>query len=230
MEVREMLILKLLIVEDDSKLRQLYSTILNKAGYDTLEAENGQEAWDILEKEHVDLIITDLMMPVIDGYEFIRSVRQSNPAIPILIITARDDFSSKSRGFSLGSDDYMTKPVDANEMILRVRALLRRAHILEEKKLTIGSTVLNYEAMTISRGTGSLQLPQKEFFLLYKLLSYPNKIFTRNQLMDEIWGRDSTSIPQTIDVHINRLRRHFQDNPDFEIVTVRGLGYKAVVK
>ena len=183
-----------------------------------------------MEREHIDLIITDLMMPVMDGYEFIRSVRQSNPLVPVLIITAKDDFHSKSRGFGLGSDDYMTKPVDVNEMVLRVRALLRRAHILEEKQIQIGETVLNYDAMTIERKGESQLLPQKEFFLLYKLLSYPNKIFTRNQLMDEIWGRDSTSIPQTVDVHINRLRRHFQCNPDFEIVTVRGLGYKAVVR
>lgn len=196
-----MLILKILIVEDDPKLCQLYSIILNKAGYETICADNGQAAWNILEKEHIDLIIT-----------------------------AKDDFHSKSKGFGLGSDDYMTKPVDVNEMALRVRALLRRAHILEEKQIQIGETVLNYDAMTIERKGESQLLPQKEFFLLYKLLSYPNKIFTRNQLMDEIWGRDSTSIPQTVDVHINRLRRHFQCNPDFEIVTVRGLGYKAVVR
>ena len=196
-----MLILKILIVEDDPKLCQLYSIILNKAGYETICADNGQAAWNILEKEHIDLIIT-----------------------------AKDDFYSKSRGFGLGSDDYMTKPVDVNEMVLRVRALLRRAHILEEKQIQIGETVLNYDAMTIERKGESQLLPQKEFFLLYKLLSYPNKIFTRNQLMDEIWGRDSTSIPQTVDVHINRLCRHFQCNPDFEIVTVRGLGYKAVVR
>lgn len=196
-----MLILKILIVEDDPKLCQLYSIILNKAGYETICADNGQAAWNILEKEHIDLIIT-----------------------------AKDDLHSKSKGFGLGSDDYMTKPVDVNEMVLRVRALLRRAHILEEKQIQIGETVLNYDAMTIERKGESQLLPQKEFFLLYKLLSYPNKIFTRNQLMDEIWGRDSTSIPQTVDVHINRLRRHFQCNPDFEIVTVRGLGYKAVVR
>lgn len=225
-----MLMLKILIVEDDPSLSQLYSIVLNKTGYRTLCAKNGQDAWQYLESEHIDLIITDIMMPVMDGYDFVRSVRQTNPGIPILIITAKDDYSSKSKGFLLGTDDYMTKPIDVNEMVLRVKALLRRANILNSHRLTIGSTVLNYDALTVARDGESQMLPQKEFFLLYKLLSYPDKIFTRLQLMDELWGRESTTTPQTVDVHINRLRRHFEDNPDFEILTVRGLGYKAVVK
>ena len=225
-----MLMLQILIVEDDPKLSDLYSIVLNKAGYKTLCAANGQEAWGILEREHIDLIITDIMMPVMDGYEFRKTVRQGNPLVPILIITAREDFSSMNRGFLLGTDDYMTKPVDVNEMILRVRALLRRSNILHEHRLVIGGTVLDYDAMTITWNGQSLMPPQKEFLLLYKLLSYPDKIFTRIQLMDEIWGRESTSVPQTVDVHINRLRRHFEDSSDFEIVTVRGLGYKAVIK
>jgi len=221
--------LKILIVEDDLKLSQLYDIVLKKAGYETVLAANGMEAWDVLEKEHIDLIITDIMMPEVDGYEFVKGVRQMNTTIPILMITAKDDFDSKHRGFRLGTDDYMTKPIDVNEMVLRVQALLRRAHIMNEKKQIIGSTCLDYDSLTVSCNGEEQMLPQKEFFLLYKLISYPNKIFTRMQLMDEIWGPDSNSDTQTIDVHINRLRRHFQDNPDFEIVTVRGLGYKAVV-
>lgn len=225
-----MLMLKILIVEDDAKLSQLYSIVLKKAGYATIQAENGQQAWDLLEKEHVDLVITDVMMPVMDGYEFVEHLRQYNAQIPVLMITAKDDFHSKSRGFSVGTDDYMTKPVDVNEMVLRVGALLRRAHIMNERKLTVGTTVFDYDSMTVSRGEESNLLPPKEFFLIYKLVSYPNKIFTRMQLMDEIWGPESPSDIQTVDVHINRLRRHFENNPDFKILTVRGLGYKAVVQ
>lgn len=224
-----MQMMKILIVEDDESLLQLYSIVLRKEGYMTCSAHNGQEAWEMIEHEHVDLVITDVLMPVMDGYALVELLRQDNPLLPILMITAKDDFVSKSKGFRAGTDDYMTKPVDVNEMVLRVKALFRRSHIVTDRKLTIGDTVLDYDAMTISRDSSSVMLPQKEFFLLYKLLSYPGKIFTRLQLMDEIWGRDSHSDAQTIDVHINRLRRRFQDNPDFEILTVRGLGYKAVV-
>lgn len=224
-----MLMLKLMIVEDEPSLSQLYSLVLNKAGYETVCAKNGDEAWQILEKEHIDLILTDLMMPGMDGYEFIRTVRESQQ-IPILVITARDDFASKRSGFTLGADDYMTKPIDVNEMVLRVQALLRRSHITTERQIRVGGTLLSYDSFTVTEAGQTTALPQKEFLLLYKLLSYPGKIFTRIQLMDEIWGRESTSSMQTVDVHINRLRRHFQDNPDFEIVTMRGLGYKAVIK
>lgn len=229
-EVNSMLMHKILIIEDDPSLLQLYSIALRKEGYDTFLAHNGQEAWDVIEREHIDLIMTDIMMPVMDGYEFVELLRRSNPMLPVLMITAKDDFSSKSRGFSLGTDDYMTKPIDINEMVLRVRALLRRANIESERKLVLSGTVLDYDALTVTVGDTPLMLPQKEFYLLFKLVSYPNKIFTRLQLMDEIWGRGSTSDVQTIDVHINRLRKRFCDNPDFEIVTVRGLGYKVVLK
>lgn len=176
------------------------------------------------------MIITDIMMPVMDGYEFVELLRRENPALPVLMITAKDDFSSKSRGFSLGTDDYMTKPIDINEMVLRVKALLRRANISSEKKLVLHNSTLDYDTLTVTSQGMEVMLPQKEFYLLFKLASYPNKIFTRLQLMDEIWGRDSTSDVQTIDVHINRLRRRFADNSDFDIVTVRGLGYKVVLK
>lgn len=225
-----MQMLKILIVEDDESLLQLYGIVLRKEGYMTYSAHNGREAWEVMEHEHIDLVITDVLMPVMDGYELVELLRQDNPLLPILMITAKDDFVSKSKGFCVGTDDYMTKPIDVNEMVLRVKALFRRSHIVTDRKLTIVNTVLDYDAMTISRDASSTMLPQKEFFLLYKLLSYPGKIFTRLQLMDEIWGRDSSSDAQTIDVHINRLRRRFQDNPDFEILTVRGLGYKAVIR
>lgn len=225
-----MLMLKILIVEDDESLLQMYSILLQKEGYGTYLARNGLDACDILEKEHVDLVITDIMMPVMDGYEFVQLLRKDNPALPILMITAREDFSSKRKGFTYGADDYMTKPIDVNEMVLRVKALLRRANIMSEKRLVFQNTVLDYDSLTVSSGEESVTPPQKEFFLLYKLLSYPDKIFTRMELMDEIWGRDSDSDLQTIDVHINRIRRRFQDNPDFEIMTIRGLGYKAVMK
>lgn len=224
-----MSMLKILVVEDDDSLLNLYRIVLEKQGYETLLAHHGEEAWNIMEKKHIDLIITDVLMPVMDGYQFVRSVRDIYPEMPILMITAKDDFASKSIGFTLGTDDYMTKPVNMEEMILRIRALLRRSNIIFTKKLTVHETLLDYDAMTVSRKDNTIMLTPKEFQLLYKLLSYPNKIFTRKQLMDDIWGLESQSDTQTIDVHINRLRRHFENNPDFEIITIRGLGYKAVI-
>lgn len=220
--------INILLVEDDEKLNKLFSTILTKQGFNIYKAFNGLEAYDVLENNHIDLIISDIMMPNMDGYEFTESIRKIDEEIPILMITAKDDFSSKQRGFLIGIDDYMVKPIDVNEMILRINALLRRSKIVHDKKQVVGDTVLDYDSLSVTTDDKTLVLPQKEFYLLYKLLSYPNKVFTRNQLMDEIWGVDSPSDTQTIDVHINRLRRHFDNNSDFEIVTVRGLGYKAV--
>lgn len=225
-----MLMLRVLVVEDDPAILQLYSIVLGKEGYQVFSAQNGEEAWEILDREHIDLVITDIMMPVMDGYEFVRLLRESDALLPILMITAREDFASKNAGFTVGADDYMVKPIDPEEMLLRVKALLRRANIMSSRQLHILQTLLDYDALTVTRGTDSLMLPPKEFYLLYKLLSYPDKIFTRMQLMDEIWGRDSASDTQTVDVHINRLRRRFEKNPDFQIVTVRGLGYKAEVR
>ncbi len=225
-----MLMLKILIVEDDPSILQLYSIVLKKAGYDTIEVKNGMEAWDVIEKEHIDLVITDIMMPVMDGYELVRLLRETNSMLPVLMITAKEDFPSKNKGFSLGTDDYMVKPVDLDEMVLWVKALLRRCSIMSPRKIELHHTVLDYDSLTVTCNQETFILPQKEFYLLYKLTSYPNKIFTRIQLMDEIWGKNSSSDIQTIDVHINRLRRRFQDNQDFEIVTVRGLGYKVVLK
>ena len=224
-----MVMIKILIIEDDTSLSQLYSIVLKNAGFETWQAANGEEAWDILDRVSIDLVITDIMMPVMDGYEFVKLLRKENPVMPVLMITAKDDMPSKSKGFLLGTDDYMTKPIELDEMVLRVRALLRRANIYNEKKLVLNHTCLDYDALTVTCDEDEEMLPQKEFLLLFKLLSYPNKIFTRTQLMDDIWGPESDSDLQTIDVHINRLRRRFQENTDFEIVTVRGLGYKAVI-
>lgn len=218
----------ILLVEDDDKLNKLFYTVLSKQGFNIHSAKDGIEAFNIMENNHVDLIISDIMMPNMNSYEFTESIREFDAEIPILMITAKDDFKSKQKSFLIGIDDYMVKPIDVNEMILRVNALLRRSKIVHDKKQVVGSTVLEYDALSVTVNDETIVLPQKEFYLLYKLLSYPNKVFTRNQLMDEIWGVDSPSDLQTIDVHINRLRRNFENNPDFTIVTVRGLGYKAV--
>ncbi|MBQ6631359.1 MAG: response regulator transcription factor [Romboutsia sp.] len=222
--------INILVVEDDRKLCQLFCTVLSKHSFNTVSSYDGVEAFNAFENKHIDLVISDIMMPNMDGYEFTKSLRDINSEIPILMITAKDDFTSKKRGFLIGIDDYMVKPIDVNEMVLRVEALLRRSKIVSDRKQIIGTTTLDYDSLTVFRDDFSIELPQKEFYLLYKLISYPNKVFTRNQLMDEIWGVDSPSDCQTIDVHINRLRRNFGNNPDFEIVTVRGLGYKVVKK
>lgn len=220
--------INILLVEDDEKLNKLFYTVLSKQGFNIYSAHDGVEAFDIMENNHIDLIISDIMMPNMDGYEFTESIRKFDAEIPILMITAKDDFRSKQKSFLIGIDDYMVKPIDVNEMILRVNALLRRSKIVHDKKQVVGNTTLDYDSLSVTIDDKTIVLPQKEFYLLYKLLSYPNKVFTRNQLMDEIWGVDSPSDVQTIDVHINRLRRHFENNPDFRIVTVRGLGYKVV--
>ena len=218
----------ILVVDDDKEIVESIEIYLKNEGFNIFKAYNGIEALEILVEKEIHLILMDIMMPKMDGYEFTENVRKINEDIPILMITAKDDFNSKQKSFLIGIDDYMVKPIDVNEMILRVHALLRRSKIVHDKKQVVGSTVLEYDSLTITRNDESIVLAQKEFYLLYKLLSYPNKVFTRNQLMDEIWGLDSPSDLQTIDVHINRLRRRFENNPDFKIVTVRGLGYKVV--
>lgn len=218
----------ILVVEDDMKLRNLFCTVLMNNGYCAIPAESGLAALKILDAEYVDLIISDIMMPGMDGYELIETLRDSGYTMPILIITAKERFEDKQRGFLAGTDDYMVKPIDVNEMVLRIGALLKRARISTERKIICGKTVLNYDALTVTFNGGELLLPQKEFYLLYKLMSYPNKIFTRQQLMNEIWGVDSQSDERTVDVHINRLRERFKDCDDFQILTVRGLGYKVV--
>lgn len=219
---------RILIAEDDAALSQLFSRVLVRSGYLPFTAADGQEALDILEREYIDLIISDIMMPRMDGYTLVRQLRDAGNMLPVLMITAKDGFSDMQQGFLSGTDDYMVKPVNVNEMVLRVGALLRRAQMINERRQTIGSTVLEYDSMTVYQGGAGTVLPQKEFQLLYKLASYPGRIFTRQQLMDDIWGVESETEARTVDVHINRLRDRFRDNPDFELVTVRGLGYKAV--
>ena len=219
---------KVLIAEDDLDLRQLFSHVLMKNGYSVVGVSNGQEALDEMDNGFFDIIISDIMMPVMDGYELVRELRNAGNNIPVLMITARDAFDDIQTGFSSGTDDYMIKPVNVNEMVLRVGALLRRSQIANERRLTIGNTVLECDSLTVNDGKEQLILPQKEFMLLYKMAAYPGKIFTRQQLMDEIWGYDSESDTHTVDVHIGRLRDRFRDNKDFKIVTIRGIGYKVV--
>lgn len=221
---------KILVIEDNENLARIYQSILSKNYFDVFITSDGQQALDLLEKIHVDLIITDVMMPNMDGFEFASLMRDAGFEVPILMITALDSLEDKKRGFKLGIDDYMVKPIDLDEMVLRVEALLRRAKIAHTKQLTVNETILDQSSYNVMFNNQQLTLPQKEFQLLYKLLSYPDKIFTRQQLMDEIWGLDTDTDERTIDVHIKRLRDRFSDNHDFEIVTVRGLGYKAVIE
>lgn len=220
----------ILVVEDDNNIRKLMQTVLRQNGYSTFCASDGKEALEIFDKEHIDLMICDIMMPNMDGYELTESLRSANYTLPVLMVTAKESFSDKKKGFLVGIDDYMVKPIDVNEMVLRVQALLRRSKIVTDHRLTVGEVTLNYDSLSVSRGGDTQTLPQKEFYLLYKLLSYPSIIFTRLQLMDEIWGMDSETDDRTVDVHIKRLRERFCGYPEFEIVTVRGLGYKAEKK
>lgn len=221
---------KILIAEDDKELRQLFQRALTKNGYSVRGVVNGQEALEALDQEYVDLIISDIMMPVMDGYELVRALRDASVQTPVLMITAKDAFDDMRRGFLSGTDDYMVKPVNVNEMVLRVGALLRRAQMINDRRQVIGDTELEYDSMTVISGGKSTVLPQKEFMLLYKMASFPSRIFTRQQIMDDIWGYDSDTDPHTVDVHIGRLRERFRDNPDFQIVTMRGVGYKVVKK
>lgn len=220
---------RILVIEDEPNLIRLYERVLSDHHFEVVTAENGEQGLIKLEAVHVDLVITDIMMPDMDGFLFTQLLRQSGYDLPILMITAKDSFNDKKRGFRLGADDYMVKPINLEEMLLRVEALLRRAKIAHEEELTVGQTTLNRQELTLRRKEEVLLLRNKEFQLLYKLLSYPNKIFTRQQLMDEIWGLDNLSDERTVDVHIKRLREKLQSNPDFAITTIRGLGYKAVL-
>lgn len=219
---------RILVVDDDKNTRMLLKAVLEAENYSVSTAENGEEALAVMDVTHVDLVVLDVMMPKMDGYEFTRILRQSDNNLPILMVSAKQLPADKKRGFLVGTDDYMTKPIDEEEMLLRIKALLRRARIASERKIVIGNVVLDYDALTVSRGEEIQALPQKEFLLLYKLLSYPGKIFTRIQLMDEIWGADSETGWETVTVHIGRLRKRFEGWQEFEIVSVRGLGYKAV--
>ena len=219
---------RILIVEDDKELRSLFERVLVKNGYTVSQTANGQQALDAIDREYYDLIISDIMMPVMDGYELVRSLRDAGITIPVLMITAKDAFDDMRLGFLSGTDDYMVKPINVNDMVLRVGALLRRSQMINERRQVIGDTVLECDSLTVTSGGKSMVLPQKEFMLLYKMISFPGRIFTRQQLMDDIWGYDSETDPHTVDVHIGRLRERFRDNPDFSIVTMRGVGYKVV--
>ena len=221
---------KILVVEDEKDLNRTMCSFLSRCGYEAVGALNANEAYDEMYGQIFDLIISDIMMPGIDGYEFARTVRELNQEIPILFVTARDDFESKRKGFRAGIDDYMVKPIDLEELVLRIEALMRRSKIANSKKLEIGSLVLDADEHTAYVKDEEISLTVREFNLLYKLLSYPKKTFTRSQLMDEFWDMDSASGPRVVDVYMTKIRDKFSECDDFEIVTVHGLGYKAVIK
>ncbi|MCD7774949.1 MAG: response regulator transcription factor [Clostridiales bacterium] len=220
---------RILIVEDDKNSAKLMSAVLSRGGYETYVAHEVPTAYVFLEKYHIDLIVADLMLPKVSGFEFVETLRDSGDNTPVIMVTAKGEQVDKRHGFLAGADDYMVKPVDEDELLLRVHALLRRAKIVNERKLTVGSIEFDYQSLSYKKDGTSYELPKKEFLLIYKLLSEPNKIFTRMQLMDDIWGPDTDSSEKTVDVHINRLRKHFEDTDDFEIAAVRGVGYKAVI-
>ena len=219
---------RILVVDDDRNTRMLLKAVLKAENYTVFTAENGEDAMDVMDKEHIDLVVLDIMMPKMDGYAFTRILRESNNNLPVLMLSAKQLPADKQKGFLVGTDDYMTKPIDEVEMLLRIKALLRRARIASEHRIVVGDVVLDYDSLTVTRNGEIQELPQKEFMLLYKLLSYPGKIFTRIQLMDEIWGVESDTGWETVTVHIGRLRKRFEGWTEFEIVSVRGLGYKAV--
>jgi len=220
---------QIMVVEDDENARKLMETVLAQHGYRSVSARDGLEALKLIESRHVDLIVLDLMLPNMDGYELTRTLRENGSDVPIVMVTARETAQDKRLGFIAGTDDYMVKPVDEEELMLRIAALLRRSRIAADRRLQVGGTELNFSSMSITVNGKNESLPKKEFLLLFKLLSTPNRIFTRRQLMDDIWDMDSESDERTVDVHINRLRERFRGNTDFEIQTVRGLGYKAVL-
>ncbi len=220
----------ILVVDDDKHTRMLLKAILENANYTVTCANDGQIALEILEKEHIDLVVLDIMMPNMDGYKFTETIRETDNTLPILMVSAKQLPQDEKKGFLVGTDDYITKPIDEEKLLLRIKALLRRAQIVNEKKIIIGDVTLDYNSFTVSRKDEVIELPQKEFLLLYKLLSYPGKIFTRIQLMDDIWGSDSQTGWETVTVHVNRLRKRFEDWDEFEIEAIRGLGYKAVKK
>lgn len=221
---------RILVVDDDTNTRLLLQAILEAENYTVFSAKDGEDALSVMDREHIDLVLLDIMMPKMDGYEFTKVLRENKNNLPILMISAKQMPKDKHKGFIVGTDDYITKPIDEEEMLLRIKALLRRAQIASEHRITVGDVVLDYDALTVTRNGAVQVLPQKEFLLLYKLLSYPGKIFTRIQLMDEIWGAESGTGWETVTVHVGRLRKRFEGWDEFEIISVRGLGYKAVKK
>lgn len=221
---------QIMVVDDDKNTRTLLKAVLEAENYTVFTAENGEDALSVMDTKHIDLVVLDIMMPKMDGYQFTKALRECNNNLPILMVSAKQLPSDKKHGFLVGTDDYMTKPIDEEEMLWRIKALLRRAQIASERRIVVGNVILDYDSLTVSRNGEVQELPQKEFMLLYKLLSYPGKIFTRIQLMDEIWGADSETGWETVTVHVGRLRKRFDGWEEFEIVSVRGLGYKAVKK
>jgi DNA-binding response OmpR family regulator len=219
----------ILVAEDDESLNKIICTKLRQANYQVYSALNGEEALQMMDEHYMDLLISDIMMPGMDGLELTKAIRDAKYVMPILIITAKDQMEDLEAGFSAGTDDYMIKPIRLQELLLRVQALLRRSQIAADKKLTFGRIQLDYDALSVKIGNEELDLPPKEFYLLFKLLNYPGRIFTRLEIMDEIWGMDTEADERTIDAHIKKLRRKFEDYPDFELVTIRGIGYKAVI-
>ena len=220
----------ILVVDDDKNTRLLLKAVLESEGYTVYAAANGEEALTVMDQQHIDLVVLDIMMPKMDGYEFTKTLREAQNNLPILMVSAKQLPADKKKGFLVGTDDYMTKPIDEEEMLLRIKALLRRAQIVSDRRIVIGDVVLDYDSFTVSQKDEVQELPQKEFLLLYKLLSYPGKIFTRIQLMDEIWGAESDTGWETVTVHIGRLRKRFEGWEEFELQSIRGLGYKAVKK
>jgi len=220
----------ILVVDDDKNTRRLMRAVLESEYYTVFTAADGEEALEVMDTEHIDLVVLDIMMPKMDGYEFTRTLRSVRNELPILMVSAKQLPADRKQGFRMGIDDFMTKPVDEEEMLLRIKALLRRAKIAYERKIVLGDVTLDYDSLTVTRKDETQILPQKEFQLLYMLLSYPGKIFTRIKLMDEIWGVDSDSGWETVTVHIGRLRKRFEGWPEFELESVRGLGYRAVKK
>jgi DNA-binding response OmpR family regulator len=218
--------INILVTDDQDSIRKLMKAYLVRDGYNVFTASDGLEALEILDKEHIDLMIADIMMPNMDGFTLTKELRASQYNFPILMITAKDSIEDKKLGFTVGTDDYMVKPIDFDEMLLRVSALLRRAKISTERKIIVGAVTLDYDSLTVTTKKETVLLPKKEFYLLFKLLSYPKKIFTRQDLMEEIWGFDNDTEERTVDVHIKRLREKFDDLEEFKIITVRGLGYK----
>ena len=220
----------ILLVEDDPNTMKLTKMVLHQGGYDVLIANDGHQALCMVETHHIDCIVLDIMLPKMDGYQVASTLRENGYGLPILMLTAKETTFDKVKGFDSGADDYCVKPIDSDELLARIHALLRRSHIAATKRIDLTHTHADYATLSIVVDGSTMTLPAKEFYILFKLLSYPNHIFTRHQLMEEFWSMDSLSDPHTVDVHINRLRNKFKENPDFEIVTVRGLGYKAVLK
>ena len=220
----------ILVIDDDKNTRLYFEAVLKNNGYTVSVAKNGEDALDVMDKEHIDLVVLDIMMPKMDGYEFTKTLRECGNNLPILMVSAKQLPVDKNKGFAVGTDDYMTKPVNQDEFLYRIKALFRRAKIANERKIVVGGVILDYDSLTVTKGDEVQELPQKEFMLLYKLLSYPGKIFTRIQLMDEIWGAESETGWETVAVHVGRLRKRFEGWSEFEIESVRGLGYKAVKK